>query len=38
MVAVKLSDVMPGSLTFRNMLSIRILEWLVVLAGCKTRL
>ena len=35
MVAVKLSDIMSGSITFQNTLSIRVLEWLVVLVGCK---
>ena len=35
MVAVKLSDIMSGSVTFENILSIRVLEWLVILVGCK---
>ena len=35
MVAVKLPDIMSGSITFENILSIRVLEWLVVLVGCK---
>ena len=35
MVAVKLSDIMSGWVTFQNKLSIRVLEWLVVLVGCK---
>ena len=26
---------MSGSITFENILSIRVLEWLVVLVGCK---
>ena len=38
MMAVKLTDAMPGSITFENMLSIRVLEWSVILVGCKTRL
>ena len=29
MVAVKLPDIMSGSITFANILSIRVLEWLV---------
>ena len=33
-MAVKLPDIMPGSITFQNMLSISILEWLVILVGC----
>ena len=37
MVAVKLSNIMSGSITFENMLSIRVLEWLVVLVGCKIK-
>ena len=35
MVAVKLTDIMSGSITFENILSIRVLEWLVILIGCK---
>ena len=34
MVVVKLPDLMPGSIMFGNMFSARVLEWLVVLAGC----
>ena len=34
-VAVKLPDIMSGSITFENILSIRVLEWLVILVGCK---
>ena len=34
-MAVKLSDVMSGSITFENILSIRVFEWLVILVGCK---
>ena len=37
MVAVKLQDIMSGSITFENILSIRVLEWLVVLVGCKIK-
>ena len=37
MVAVKLPDIMSGSITFEDMLSIRVLEWLVILAGCKIK-
>ena len=35
MVAVKLRDIMSGSITFENLLSIRVLEWLVILVGYK---
>ena len=35
MVAVKLPDTISGSITFENILSIRVLEWLVILVGCK---
>ena len=35
MVAVKLPDIMSVSITFD--LSIRILEWLVILVGCKIK-
>ena len=37
MVAVKLPDIMSGSLTFENILSITVLEWLVILVGCKIK-
>ena len=37
MVAVKLADIMSGSITFENILSIRVLEWLVILVGCKIK-
>ena len=37
MVAVKLPDIMSGSITFENILSIRVLEWLVILVGCKVK-
>ena len=36
-VAVKLSDIMSGSITFENILSIKVLEWLVILVGCKIK-
>ena len=32
-MAVKSTDIMPGM--FENILSIRELEWLVILVGCK---
>ena len=37
MVAVKLPDIISGSKTFENILSIRALEWLVILVGCKIK-
>ena len=37
MVAVRLPDIMSGSVTFENILSIRVLEWLVILVGCKIK-
>ena len=37
MVAVKLPDIMSGSITLENILSIRVLEWLVILVGCKIK-
>ena len=37
MVAVKLPDIMSGSITFENILYIRVLEWLVILVGCKIK-
>ena len=36
-VAVKLPDIMSGAITFQNILSIRVLEWLVILVGCKIK-
>ena len=36
MAAVKLPDIISGSVTYENILSIRVSEWLVILAGCKT--
>ena len=35
MVAVKLPNIRSGSITFGNILSITVLEWLVILVGCK---
>ena len=37
MVAVELPDIISGSITFENILSIRELEWLVILVGCKIK-
>ena len=37
MVTVKLPDINSGSITFENMLSIRVLEWLVILVGYKIK-
>ena len=37
MVAVKLPDIMSGSITFENILSIGVLEWLVILVGYKIK-
>ena len=37
MVAAKLPDIMSGSKMFENVLSIRVLEWLVILVGCKIK-
>ena len=34
-VAVKLSNIMSGSITFNNILFIGVLEWLVILVGSK---
>ena len=35
MMIVKLPDFMSGSITFGDILSIRVLEWLVIQVGCK---
>ena len=37
MVAVKLPDVLSESMMFGKILSIRVLEWLVILVVCKIR-
>ena len=37
MVAVKLPNIMSGSISFENILSIRVLRWLVNLVGCKIK-
>ena len=37
MVAVKLPDIMSGPMMFENILSIRVLGWLVILVGCKSK-
>ena len=37
MVTVKLPDIMSGSITFENILSIGVLEWLVILVGYKIK-
>ena len=34
-MAVKLPDIMSGSITFKNILSIRVFEWIIFLVGCK---
>ena len=37
MVAVKLPDIVCGPITQKSILSIRVLEQLVILVGCKTK-
>ena len=37
MVAVKLPDIVSGSISSESMLSIRVLEWLAILVGCKIK-
>ena len=37
MVRVKLPDIMSGLIALENILSIRVLEWLVILVGCKIK-
>ena len=37
MVTVKLPAIMSGSIMFENMLFVRVLEWLVILVGCKRK-
>ena len=36
-LAVKLPDTMSGWVKFENILSIRVLEWLVILFGCEIK-
>ena len=33
-MAVRLPDIESGKITFVNMLSISVFEWLVILVGC----
>ena len=37
MVAVKLPDIMAESIKLENILPIRVLEWPVILVGCKIK-
>ena len=37
MVAVKLPDIMSGSIKFKNILYIRVLGWQVILIDCKIK-
>ena len=37
MFSVKLPGIMSGSIAFENILPIRVLEWLVLLVGCKIK-
>ena len=37
LVAVELPDIMSGSIIFENLLFIWVLEWLVILVGCKIK-
>ena len=36
-MAIKLPNIMSESKTFENILSIRVLEWLVILIDCKIK-
>ena len=36
-MAVKLLNIMSGSIILQNILSIRVYEWLVFLVGCKIK-
>ena len=37
MVAVKLPDIMFGSIKFEDILSIRVSDWLVIPDGCRIK-
>ena len=37
MLAAKLPDIMSASIVFENILSIRVLGWIVILVGCKIK-
>ena len=37
MVAINLSNIMSGSITFEDVLSIGVLEWLVILVSCEIK-
>ena len=36
-MAIKLPNIMSESKTFENILSIRVLEWLLILIDCKIK-
>ena len=36
-MAVKLPNIKSGPVTFENILSVRVLEWQVILVGCKIK-
>ena len=36
-MAVKLPDIISRPITFENILSIRVLKWLVIQVGCKIK-
>ena len=36
-MAVKLPGIISGSIKFDSILSIRVLEWIVILVGCKIK-
>ena len=36
-MVVELPNIMSRSITFENLLSIRVLQWLVILGGCKIK-
>ena len=37
MRAFKLHGIISGTIAFENILSIRLLEWVVILVGCKIK-
>ena len=36
-MTIKLPDIISGSIMLQNILSIRVLEWIVILIGCEIK-
>ena len=36
-MTIKLPDIISGSIMLQNILSVRVLEWIVILIGCEIK-